>query len=181
MEETWSVAEPAARELVTNTLTLVLTKHTGQTRKDGETPYVVHLLRVADLLRENGASVEVVCAGLAHDLIEDTKCSWDTLAEATSPAVADLVAAVSEDKRQPRAVRKAAYLDGLEEQPAAVQMIKLADWLDNTLDLDTTPWSHTQRRAYLDRAEGVWERTAGANKTLRARLRAAIDEQRGKL
>jgi guanosine-3',5'-bis(diphosphate) 3'-pyrophosphohydrolase len=177
MPEEWSVLTEAGRAQVTRSLTLILHYHAGQTRKDGTTPYLVHLLRVGMTLLQAGASLPVVCAGLTHDLIEDTKASWDTIADALGPEVADLVAAVSEDKRRPRAERKAEYFGHLSSQPPEVQMLKLADWLDNVRDVATASWSPAQKRSYLRRAEQVWEQTAGHHEALRVPLRAALDEQ----
>ena len=44
--------------------------HGGQTRKDGK-PYITHPFSVAMELAKNGASDELICAGLLHDTIED--------------------------------------------------------------------------------------------------------------
>jgi|YNPNPStandDraft_1061719.scaffolds.fasta_scaffold52212_2 (p)ppGpp synthase/HD superfamily hydrolase len=177
MPEPLSVLTETGRPQITRALTLILDYHGGQLRKDGSTPYLVHLLRVGLILVQAGASVPVICAGLTHDLIEDTKASWDTIAEALGPEVADLVAAVSEDKRRPRAERKAEYLAHLSSQPPEVQMLQLADWIDNVQDLASSPWSAAQKQAYLRRAEQVWERTAGHHEALRSHLRAALEEQ----
>lgn len=177
MPELLPVLTEEGRSRITRALTLILDYHGGQLRKDGSTPYLVHLLRVGVILLQAGASIPVVCAGLTHDLIEDTKASWDTIAEALGPEVADLVAAVSEDKRRPRAERKEEYLAHLSSQPAEVQMVKLADWIDNVQDLSSSPWSVAQKQAFLRRAEKVWEQTAGHHEALRSHLRAALEEQ----
>jgi len=177
MKEGGSVATEAGRTQLTGALKLALHYHAGQTRKDGTTPYLIHPLRVGLILLQAGAPVSVVCAGLTHDLIEDTKASWDTLADALGPEVADLVAAVSEDKRQPRSQRKAEYFRHIAAQSPEVQMLKLADWLDNVQDLATTPWSLGQKQSFLRRAEQVWEQTAGSHEALRSHLRAALEAQ----
>ena len=177
MQEVLSVGSASGRAQVTQALQLALHYHAGQTRKDGATPYLIHPLRVGLLLLQAGASLDVVCAGLTHDLIEDTKASWDTLAQGLGADVADLVAAVSEDKRRPQAERKAEYFQHLTSQPAEIQMIKLADWLDNVQDLVHATWTPTQQQTYLRRAEKIWEQTNGQHETLRTLLREALDEQ----
>lgn len=177
MSELLPVLTEDGRPQITQALMLILHYHAGQLRKDGSTPYLVHLLRVGLILLQAGASIPVICAGLTHDLIEDTKASWDTIADALGPEVADLVAAVSEDKRRPRAERKAEYFDHLDSQPSEVQMLKLADWIDNVQDVVSSSWSRAQKQAYLRRAEQVWEQTAGHHEILRLHLRAALDAQ----
>ena len=55
-------------------------KHQGQFRKDGIEPYIHHPLRVAGLVAEYGGNVAQQCAGLLHDVVEDTGTSLDELA-----------------------------------------------------------------------------------------------------
>ena len=45
--------------------------HAGQYRKDTATPYIAHLLAVASLVLEHGASEDEAIAALLHDAIED--------------------------------------------------------------------------------------------------------------
>src|SRR3954469_2609406 len=45
--------------------------HVDQVRKGSDTPYVAHLLAVASLALEHGASEDEAIAALLHDAIED--------------------------------------------------------------------------------------------------------------
>ena len=45
--------------------------HQGQKRKGTDIPYISHPMSVAIILAENGASTNVVIAGLLHDTVED--------------------------------------------------------------------------------------------------------------
>ncbi len=47
--------------------------HRGQRRRSDGEPFVAHLLEVATLLREAGASEPLVTAGVLHDTLEKTK------------------------------------------------------------------------------------------------------------
>jgi (p)ppGpp synthase/HD superfamily hydrolase len=52
--------------------------HRGQTRRSGD-PYISHPLAVAAILARLGLDAPMVCAGLLHDVIEDTGCSIEAL------------------------------------------------------------------------------------------------------
>ena len=81
-----------AKELVTRL-------HAGQFRKDGTTPYVQHLLAVADILSEYTDDEDVIIAGLFHDSIEDVKgYAHEQLVEDCGKRVADMVDAVTQEK-----------------------------------------------------------------------------------
>jgi hypothetical protein len=82
--------------------------HAEQVQADGS-PYVGHVVAVAELLSEAGYPDEVVAAGLLHDVVEKTDAGVGDVAAQFGPRVADLVAAVSEPAgMEPFAARKAA-------------------------------------------------------------------------
>jgi (p)ppGpp synthase/HD superfamily hydrolase len=110
--------------------------HRHQLRKDGVTPYIAHLHRVAMHLRHVFGCDDptILAAGLLHDAIEDTTADFDEIAEATTPGVASLVAALTKDMRLPEAEREAAYDQQLAAAPWQARLIKLADVYDNLCD-----------------------------------------------
>jgi (p)ppGpp synthase/HD superfamily hydrolase len=84
-------------------------RHAGQTRDLDDAPFVTHPVEVACLLHESGYSDEVVAAGVLHDVLEDTDAEFSELEARFGPAVAELVAAVSDDPSiEDDAERKAA-------------------------------------------------------------------------
>jgi (p)ppGpp synthase/HD superfamily hydrolase len=84
-------------------------RHAGQVRDLDDLPFVTHPVEVACLLHEAGYSDEVVAAGVLHDVLEDTDAERSDLEAQFGPAVADLVAAVSDDPAiEDHAERKAA-------------------------------------------------------------------------
>ena len=72
-------------------------RHAGQKRDMDDLPFVTHPMEVACLLHEAGYSDEVVAAGVLHDVLEDTDVVRADLDTRFGPAVAYLVAAVSDD------------------------------------------------------------------------------------
>ena len=68
--------------------------HEGQVRKSGE-PYIIHPLNVAYILAELHVSPDTICAGLLHDVIEDTPYTKEELAKDFSEDIAEMVDGVT--------------------------------------------------------------------------------------
>src|SRR5207237_5348456 len=101
-------SSPMALPLVLHAVVFATEKHRGQVRKDADsTPYIQHPIALASLLWEVGIhDAEVLAAAILHDTIEDTPTTHDELEKEFNRTVADLVAEVTDDKRQPKAMRK---------------------------------------------------------------------------
>jgi guanosine-3',5'-bis(diphosphate) 3'-pyrophosphohydrolase len=125
--------------------------HRHQLRKDGQTPYLSHVVRVCLIVRHlfQIEDPRVLAAALLHDCIEDTPTDYDDLASKFGEQVADWVAILSKDMRLPEAAREAAYEARLCEAPWQVKACKLADILDNLLD--AAQLDENQRRRTLAR------------------------------
>lgn len=126
--------------------------HQGHFRKDGQTPYIAHPLRVTAVasLLFGVTDTETLMAAVLHDTIEDTKTDHDDLSQQFGSRVADYVAALSKDKRLPEERREREYHDALAAAPAAVQLCKLADVYDNLLD--SRGMDAAARRKKIDKA-----------------------------
>jgi guanosine-3',5'-bis(diphosphate) 3'-pyrophosphohydrolase len=72
--------------------------HSGQTRKDGSSPYIGHPLAVARMLHEAGLDEDTVAAALLHDVVEHSEMSVDEVVERFGVSVGDLVAALTDDE-----------------------------------------------------------------------------------
>jgi guanosine-3',5'-bis(diphosphate) 3'-pyrophosphohydrolase len=132
-------------------------QHEGQRRKDGTTPYVSHVVRVAFIVQRlfGHDDADMVTAAVLHDTLEDTRSDFDEIAERFSPRVAKWVAALSKDKRLEESEREDAYLKQLLSADWQVQVCKLADIYDNLLDMDSAAAARTSQvlsraRHYLD-------------------------------
>ena len=70
--------------------------HSGQLTKEGA-PYVEHPLAIADVLAAHGADEQALVAALLHDTVERTDTTVADLSARFGSAIADSVAALSED------------------------------------------------------------------------------------
>ncbi len=113
--------------------------HRHQVRKDGETPYVAHVYRVAMTVRDVFECDDrvAICAALLHDTIEDTTVDFDELQEAFGENVARCVAALTKNAALPEPQREREYDEGLAKADWRARLIKLADALDNFADSAT--------------------------------------------
>ena len=110
--------------------------HDGQRRKDGQTPYVSHVVRVVLIVRHVFGidDPRALTAAVLHDTIEDTRTDFDDLSERFGDEVAAWAAALSKDKRLPEPEREVAYEAQLSQAPWQVKVCKLADVFDNLMD-----------------------------------------------
>ncbi len=68
--------------------------HAGQKRQSGE-DYIIHPLNVAYVLAEMYADKNTICAGLLHDVLEDSDITKEKLAELLNSDIANLVDGVT--------------------------------------------------------------------------------------
>lgn len=136
-------------------------KHSGQRRKDAAaSPYINHPLAVAAILSDEGNIDDpiVLAAALLHDTVEDTETSIEEVATTFGPAVAAIVAEVTDDKALPKAERKRLQVAKAAAKSQGAKLVKLADKIANLRDIATSPpphWDNERRRAYFDWANEV--------------------------
>ena len=88
-----------------------------------------HLLSTHHGIIDNQANVYLACWG--HDLIEDTRVSYNNVVEKLGECAADIIYAVSNEKGKTRAERaNDKYYSGIRNQPGAV-FVKLCDRIAN--------------------------------------------------
>ena len=106
-------------------------------RRDGLTPAIEHPKGVVRRLREVGITDErILAAAWLHDIIEDTAMTREHLKHSFDPAIADIVHTLT------RNVDRNTYLQRLSRADRMVQMIKLADAIDNCSSLsEDLPYS----------------------------------------
>ena len=112
-------------------------KHRGVYRQSGE-PYITHPLHVAKILLEMEVwDIDIICAALLHDAIEDTDLTKDDIVREINPSVAELVDGVTKirrinfnSKKSQNQANTRKIVNGLNEDYRII-VIKLADRLHN--------------------------------------------------
>jgi (p)ppGpp synthase/HD superfamily hydrolase len=125
-------------KLVLEAISFAARAHRHQLRKDQETPYVAHVVRVLFICRDQFGVTDprILAAAALHDTIEDTTTDFDDLNERFGTDVAQWVAALTKDGRLIDAERERAYSAALIAAGTPVLFCKLADMFDNLTDSD---------------------------------------------
>src|SRR5262245_31825177 len=171
--------------LLLEALAFAAHKHRDQRRKDPEaSPYINHPIALADVLvNEGGVSdVEVLCAALLHDTVEDTATTAQELTETFGPRIARIVAEVTDDKTLPKAERKRLQVENAAQLSPEAKLVKLADKICNLRDVaERAPagWDLARRREYFDWAKRVVDGLRGVRSAEMQRLVAAFDTAYG--
>ena len=116
--------------------------HRSQLRKGTDVPYVAHLLAVAAIAIEHGATEDEAIAALLHDSIEDQGPGYPGGADALRAVIrerfGEAVLAIVEgctdadtEPKPPWKERKTAYLAHLEKAEHSVLLVACADKLHN--------------------------------------------------
>ena len=116
------------------------TKHNGQYRESGE-EYITHPLAVAIILARLNADTDTICAGLLHDVIEDTNATKEDIAAEFGDSVATLVMGVTNLTKMSIADKDSLDNANLRKlilgmaRDVRILIIKLADRLHNMMTL----------------------------------------------
>jgi (p)ppGpp synthase/HD superfamily hydrolase len=164
--------------------------HAKQARKGSNAPYISHLLAVAAIVLEHGATEKEAIAALLHDAVEDQggQATLDEIRRRYGKQVARIVDAVSDTDQSPKPPwreRKEAYVERLRSEPYSVRLVVAADKLHNARHLLSSYrvqgedlWSHFKggREGTLWYYRAVVDALAGAANPGEDQLQAIIDE-----
>ncbi|MBM7694622.1 (p)ppGpp synthase/HD superfamily hydrolase [Peribacillus deserti] len=139
-------------KLITEARQFAINAHQGQKRKLRETPYVQHPVNVAAILQKEKYAVEVIAAGLLHDVVEDTHYTINDIRERFGDKVALLVSSNTEDKQLTWEERKAHTISSAKIAAPEVKALIGADKLDNLRSIlleyelqGDSIWTHFKR------------------------------------
>jgi len=160
--------------LLLKALRFAAEKHKHQRRKDREqTPYINHPIEVAERICNVGGyfDVNVLCAALLHDTVEDTDTSLDEIEGLFGAEIAALVKEVTDNKALPKAERKQQQIDHAPHLSFGAKHIKLADKTSNVKDIHRSQppdWTDERCVEYLLWTEEVVSTIGGVNEALEA-------------
>ena len=139
-------------ELLRRAYDFAAEQHREQFRASGE-PYLSHPLEVAHVLADMKLDATTLCAGLLHDVVEDTKVGTEQLSRNFGEEVARLVEGTTKISRLDLLAPEARQADNVRKMLLAmvndvrVVMVKLADRLHNMRTLSYLPSDRQQRIA----------------------------------
>ncbi len=190
----WSLGERmnAWSERYEAALILAVRAHRQQVRKGSDIPYIVHPVHVSAILLRYGFSEEAAIAGLLHDVVEDQDVPLAHIQAGFGPAVAEMVAVLSERKREggderPWEVRKQEKIEQLRQASLEAVAVKAADTLHNVRSMESglreqgpSFWGHFKRGPgpslwYYQSVAGIVRERLGAH-PLADELDRAVEE-----
>lgn len=160
--------------VIIQALSFAAHKHRDQRRKDVDaSPYINHPISLASILvNEVGITdVNVICAALLHDTIEDTDTTPEELEQAFGVVIKNIVMEVTDDTLLPRADRKRLQIEHAAHVSDQAKLVKLADKTSNLRDVAINPpesWTLQRRQEYFDWARQVIDRLRGVHPQLEA-------------
>jgi (p)ppGpp synthase/HD superfamily hydrolase len=184
VERVWTdfvagLPDPAERQALARALAFARARHGSQFRRGSDTPYWVHLVRVAmELARWGETSPVLLQAALLHDTVEDTETTVGEIRTGFGPEVADIVdwLTAPDDSE----LQREYYARLQANAPFPAQLLKLADRVDNLRSIQALVMRTGDRYrrwagAYLRRT--VWQvlpLAAGAPSVARVALVTAM-------
>ena len=98
-------------------------------------PTLLHCIRIGMCLYQHGYDTDLVIAGFLHDMIEDTKTTYEDISLKRGTIVADIVLANTRDQSLPKSDRKTDLICRCKKSKNA-SLIKALDILDGLQHID---------------------------------------------
>ena len=162
-------------KLVIKALAFAADKHRNQRRKNVEaSPYINHPISLADILCDEAQvnDINVLCAALLHDTVEDTEATAEELTAKFGQQISDIVMDVTDDKTiEDKQRRKQLQVEHAAHISDPAKLIKMADKISNLRDIANDPpanWSLERRREYFDWAKRVIDQLRDVHPSLEA-------------
>lgn len=157
-------------------LSFAFLKYGNLKRKSTGLPYIIHPIRVALILRASGFSEfkdkNLILAALFHDLLEDTNLTIEELQTKFGKEVTLIVQELS----KPDNVSKEDWLRAFGTTSKKAKLIKMADRIDNLMDMKGTEWDNEKRTQYAEQGIIILETCGKASSKLAHRLKESIEQ-----
>jgi (p)ppGpp synthase/HD superfamily hydrolase len=128
--------------LVDKALEFASEKHKGQLDDQGRPYFFAHIVQVHSILKDVTDDVETLCAGILHDIIEDTDTTYGDLVREFNKPIADLVLELTQEGDRETGY----YFPRLSSRKAV--LVKFADRLSNLSRMDD--WPGDRQQIYLE-------------------------------
>ena len=121
-------------ELEEDIIHFVFLAFEGLKRKKENIDLAFHSIMVGNMLKNIGCNEETIYIGYLHDIIEDTKYTYEDLLDRYGKKIADAVLALSENQNITNYVeRKKEFLNRLEKANDDILIVEIADKLQNLI------------------------------------------------
>jgi (p)ppGpp synthase/HD superfamily hydrolase len=144
LQEKYEVHKEADLTELADAFAFAVGAHNNDMRKSG-TLYISHPMDVASILLKENAPLELVMAGLLHDVVEDTDVDIETISNKYGRQVANYVNTVTEpeelrlpaigNKAQTWKQRKEHTISEIKNAERDIKLLSCADKLANIRDL----------------------------------------------
>ncbi len=160
-------------------LTFAAKNHGIKTRKDNETPYVIHPMRITAILRAAGFSEfkneDLMMAALFHDLIEDTETSLNDIKNQFGKKSASIVEELTKPEDDDKG-SKEKWLKSFDKASKEAKIIKMADRIDNLMDMNLDIWPIEKQKSYAEQGKIILEKCGDAHSELAIKLKSVINK-----
>lgn len=142
-------------EIIEQAIIYAANAHIGMLRKGSNLPYIVHPMETMMITARLTDDVDTIAASALHDVIEDTKYTYQDIKSAFGTKIADLVKEESEDKREglPKTstwrIRKEEAIKSAKDKSLETKKIMLADKLSNL---------RASKRDYSIKGDAMWDK-----------------------
>ena len=129
-------------EQLSFTLKFATFAHRNQMRRYTQEDYIVHPIRVCEIVYEYTSNEDVLSEALLHDVVQDTNYSLDDIERIFGYSISKLVDELtsitlhSKLKSLPRRLRKEIEAEVISNTSNNAKLIKLADMTDNVLSIN---------------------------------------------
>jgi len=175
------IGEKWSQEIYIKAFHFAAQAHKGQLFPGTDLPYILHIsfvsMEIIACLGVEGqgdGDFAIQCA-ILHDVIEDTKITYDDIKNEFGERVAQGVLALTKNPELKKELQLHDSLERIKCQPIEVWMVKLADRITN-LASPPSFWDKKNIMRYHEDAKEIYQALQGGSKYLSERLKFKIED-----